>query len=286
MTSHRILSGLVFFALLLLGLFNPYFFWFPPLIICGGMLFGIWEFNHLGTKNPPQTQLLLSMGGGIALLLDSYFFSLAHSIIIISMLVVLTIAAGLSMREGDVAAISGKSIVAMIYVGLPLALIIRLWRDNLDPGSEYPNAGAHYILFLIFVTWSSDVGAYFVGRKFGRTKIVPRLSPGKSLEGYVGGFLLTFLVAIGVKLFWNNIDVLFGWFDIFVLALGFSILGPTGDLAESQLKRAAQVKDSGLTFTGHGGMLDIIDSLLFTTSFYVAYLGLFHPSVFTPKGPF
>jgi len=286
MTSHRIISGVIFFALLLLGLFNPFFFWFPPLVILIGMMSGIWEFNHLGVNNPPRAQLVLSLLGGVLLLADSYFFSLAHSIIIIGMMTVLTIAAGLPLREGDIAAISGKSIVAMIYVGLPLALIIRLWKDNLDPGAQYPNAGAHYILFLIFVTWSSDVGAYFAGRKFGKTKIVPRLSPGKTLEGYIGGLLFTFLVAVGVKLFWNNIDALFGWIDIIALALAFSILSPVGDLAESQLKRSAKVKDSGLTFTGHGGMLDIIDSLLFTTAFYVAYLALFHPVVFSPKGPF
>ncbi len=286
MTSHRLISGIVFFALLLLGLFHPHFFWFPPLIILIGTISGIWEFNHLGVEKPPRAQLALSLIGGIALLADSYFFSLAHSIIIIGMTVVLTIAAGLPLREGDIAAISGKSVVAMIYVGLPLALIIRLWKDNLVPGSQYPNAGAHYILFLIFVTWSSDVGAYFAGRKFGKTKIVPRLSPGKTLEGYIGGLLATFIVAVGVKLFWNNIDALFGWVDIIALALAFSIISPVGDLAESQLKRSAAVKDSGLTFTGHGGMLDIIDSLLFTTAFYVTYLALFHPVVFSPKGPF
>lgn len=285
-TSHRIISGLVFSTLLLLGLFHPNFFWFPPLIILVGVLAGIWEFNHLGMEDPPNAQMALSLAGGAALVADSYFFSLAHGIPIIGLFTIATIAAGLRLREGDIAAISGKSVVAMIYVGLPLSLVIRLWRDNLDPGAEFPNAGAHYILFLIFVTWASDVGAYFIGRKFGKTKIVPRLSPGKSLEGYIGGFLLTFAVAIGVKIFWNNIDALFGWLDVFCLALAFSIIAPTGDLAESQLKRSAKVKDSGLTFTGHGGMLDIIDSLLFTAIFYVSYLALFHPVVFSPKGPF
>jgi phosphatidate cytidylyltransferase len=286
MTWHRILSGVIFFTLLLLGLFQPAFGWFPPIIILVGVIWGVWEFNHLGVKRPPTAQLAISLSGAAALLADSYFFSQDHSIIIIGMTVVLAIAAGLTMREGDVAAVSGKSVVAMIYVGLPLALIIRLWKDNLNPGAEYPNAGAHYILFLIIVTWASDVGAYFAGRWFGRIKIVPRLSPGKTLEGYIGGFLLTIAVAVGVKVFWNNIDALFGWWDILALALGFSILAPAGDLAESQLKRSAKVKDSGLTFTGHGGMLDIIDSLLFTTTFYVAYLALFHPEVFQPKGPF
>lgn len=280
MTSQRILSTLIFLALFLPGLFISQLNWLPLIIILAGGVWGMWEFNHLGMKDPPKTQVGLSLAGGIVLILDGYFYSLQHGIILIGLLAALTIAAGLPLRKIDIAATAGKSVVAPIYVALPLALLVRLWRDNLNVGIEYPNMGAHYILFLVFMTWSSDIGAYFVGRKFGKTKIFPRLSPGKTVEGSLGGAALTLLVAVTVKLAWNNIDVLFTWGDIFALALIFIVIAPMGDLVESQFKRNAQVKDSGFTFTGHGGMLDIIDSLLFTTIFYVAYLAIFYPRAF------
>lgn len=282
MTSQRIVSSIIFFALFLWGLFsqNDFLNLIPLVFVIGGALWGIWEFTHLGVKDPPKLQSLLALAGGLVLILDAYFYSFQHAIILVGLLAVLTIAAGLPLPNIDIAAIAGKSVVAPLYVALPMALIVRLWRDNLDPAAEYPNAGAHYILFLVFVTWASDVGAYFAGRWFGRVKIVPRLSPGKTLEGYIGGAVLTLIIALAFKLFWNNIDVLFTWGDVIALALIFSFIGPMGDLCESQFKRSAHVKDSGWTFTGHGGMLDIIDSLLFTTIFYVAYLAIFYPHAF------
>lgn len=278
MTLTRILSGVIFFALLLLGLFHPLFFWIPPIFFLFGSLAGVWEFSHLAAARPPRLQLALSMLGAVALLADGYFFRLQHGIMIVGLLAVLTIAAGLPLRGIDIAAVAGKSVTAPVYVALPLAMILTIWRGNLnleDP--RFPNPGAHYILFLIFVTWASDTGAYFAGKQFGKRKVLPRLSPGKTLEGYIGGVALTLVVAAAFKLLWNNIDAIFDWADILILALAFSILAPIGDLAESRLKRAAEIKDSGRTFTGHGGMLDIIDSLLFTTLFYYLYLYLRHP---------
>ena len=280
MTSRRILSGVVFAAVFLLGLFQPFFFWIPPLIILIATFWGVWEFSHLGSSRPPLPQLVLSLLGAAALLADGYFFSLDHGVLIVGALAVLTIGAGIPLRDVDIAALAGKSVIAPIYVALPFALIVALWRDNLDPGAEFPNAGAHYLLFLIIVTWATDSGAYFCGRWLGKHKLAPRLSPGKTVEGFLGGVVATFAIAAGIKLFWNNIDVLFTWPEVLFLAAGFSVIGPMGDLAESQLKRSAKVKDSGATFTGHGGMLDIVDSLLFTTIFYVAYLALFQPRAF------
>lgn len=280
MTSTRLISGIVFFTVLLIGLFQPVFMWLPPLVVAAAMVLGIREFVAMGREQPSPLHLSLSIVTGLALLADGYFYSLDHAVLILGITTVATIAAGLTMEGSDIVVVAGRAVAGPLYVALPLAFILRLWQDNLDPTAEFPNAGAHYILFLIFGTWASDVGAYFAGRKFGKTKIVPRLSPGKTLEGYIGGMIFTFVTVVALKLGWNNIDVLFGWVDIIVLMVGFSILGPMGDLAESQLKRAAQVKDSGLTFTGHGGMLDIIDSLLFTTVFYIAYLAIFHPSAF------
>ncbi len=279
MTLHRIISGVIFAALFLLGLFNPWFAWFPPFIIVVGTCWGVWEFSHLGVKHPPLPQVILSFAGALALLVDGYFFSLKHGMTIIGLLSVLTIAAGLRLKGVDVAAVAGKSVVAPIYVALPLAMIVSIWQTNLKTNEEFPNAGSHYLLFLVIVTWCGDIGAYFAGRAFGKHKLAPTLSPGKTIEGFMGGVALTVVVALLMKVFWNNIDAIFGWGDVVFLALTFSIIGPMGDLAESQLKRSVGVKDSGNTFTGHGGMLDIIDSLLFTTIFYFAYLALFHPTV-------
>lgn len=284
MTGRRILSGVIFFAVFLLGLFHPWFVWLPPLILLVASLWGVWEYAHLGAKVPTRAQLVLAMVGAVALLTDGCFYSLRHATIIIASMSVLMFAAGLFFHGEDAPAAFGKMIVGPIYVALPLAMLLKLWVDNLGGSHpDYPNAGAHYILFLIFVTWSNDTGAYFVGRSIGKTKIVPRISPGKTLEGYIGGFVFSLLVAILMRAFWNNIEVLFSWVEVISLAVLINIVAPIGDLAESHLKRSVHVKDSGQTFTGHGGMLDRLDSLLFTIVVYYVFLYFFAPEAF-PKG--
>lgn len=281
MTSTRIISAVIFFAVFLLGLFNPFFFWIPPIVFAAAALWGIWEFDHFGLRHPPKSQLWISMLAGVALVADGYFFSLQHVVVIVGLLAVLSIGAGLILREEDVSSLEGKCVTGAIYVGLPLGIMMKLWQDNLNSDAEFPHKGAHYLLFLIFVTWANDTGAYFAGKAFGKRKIIPRISPGKTLEGYIGGFVLTVVVAVAIRAFWNNIEeILPRWFEAPTLALIFCLVAPLGDLAESQLKRSVHVKDSGETFTGHGGMLDIIDSILFTTIFYYLYLTLFHPEAF------
>lgn len=279
MTSHRIISGVIFSTIFLLGLFNPMFHWLPPIIVLIAGAWGIWEFSHLGEKHPPKLQLALSFAGGAALIVDGYFFSMRNGVMIIGLLSVLAIGAGLPLQGRDVAALAGKTVIAPIYAALPLALILSIWQGNLYHNPDAPHAGSHYLLFLVIVTWCGDIGAYFTGRAIGKHKLAPTLSPGKTIEGFCGGMVLTIIVAVCLKAFWNNMDQMFGWVDVVVLAILFSIIGPMGDLAESQLKRAAGAKDSGNTFTGHGGMLDIIDSLLFTTIFYYVYLAITNPQV-------
>ncbi len=283
MTSARIASGLIFAVAFIAGLFVPPLTWIPPFFIAVGTLWGIWEFNHLGERHPHAPQFILSLLGGVALLADGYFFGLRHGVLILGLLTVATIAVGLPLRGVDIAAVAGKSVIAPIYVALPFALILHIWRNNLGLPGEFNDIGAHYLLFLVIVTWAGDIGAYFAGRAFGKHKLAPTLSPGKTVEGFIGGTILTLLVAASAKFFWNNIDAIFNWTDVTFLAVLFSVIGPMGDLAESQLKRAAGKKDSGKTFTGHGGMLDIVDSLLFTTIAYYAYLTLVYPGVIRPR---
>ncbi|HEX3839016.1 MAG TPA: phosphatidate cytidylyltransferase [Steroidobacteraceae bacterium] len=127
--------------------------------------------------------------------------------------------------------------------------------------------GAQWLLFALCLVWAADVGAYFAGRSFGRTKLAPQVSPGKTWEGVAGGLAFAALVAL-----WGS-----WWFALSALQLvpvclvvvAFSIVG---DLTESLLKRFAGLKDSGTLFPGHGGVMDRIDSL--TSAMPMLLLGL------------
>jgi len=105
--------------------------------------------------------------------------------------------------------------------------------------------------------WLNDTGAYFAGRAFGRNKLAPSISPGKTWEGWAGGMVASLAVA---QVLQALVPVSAPWF---VLALVVSIFGPVGDLTESALKRRAGVKDSGQLLPGHGGILDRFDSHIF-----------------------
>lgn len=279
MVSMRIISGLIFFALFLLGLFAPGFGWALPIILLGTCLAGIHEFMHFGQSKPQRPFITLAQVGATALLADAYFFQLDHALLIIGLVIVVAMALGLLYEKPNIAEMAGLSVIGMFYVAFPLALIFLIWLKPLHAAPLIRRDAQHYLIFLVATTWSSDIGAFFLGRFFGKHKLAPRISPGKTVEGFIGGILMTVLVAVCMKLFWNNIDRIFNWTEVLALAILFSVIGPIGDLAESRLKRNVGIKDSGRTFTGHGGMLDIIDSLLFTTIFYYGFLLFFHPNV-------
>jgi len=117
------------------------------------------------------------------------------------------------------------------------------------------------ILFLLILIWAADIGAYFVGKFFGKNQLCPSVSPGKTLEGVYGGIALAQVVAI-TYVYISTHSLLLNDFLIFsFLALSVSLVSVLGDLFESVLKRIAEVKDSGNILPGHGGLLDRIDSL-------------------------
>lgn len=130
------------------------------------------------------------------------------------------------------------------------------------------NWGAGWALFVFGLVAAADVGAFFAGRRFGRVKLAPNVSPGKTWEGVVGGLLLVGLVA-GICAPLLGIGVGPGIL-VAVIVAAFSILG---DLTVSMLKRSAGLKDSGNIFPGHGGVLDRIDSLLAALPLYVLLFG-------------
>ena len=125
---------------------------------------------------------------------------------------------------------------------------------------QNPSNGPQLVLFLMILIWSADSGAYFAGRKFGKNKLAPLVSPGKTKEGAYGAFVVSGLVAI-IGGFWFALDF-FQFVFFIVLSLIVVIFSIGGDLLESVYKRKAEVKDSGTLLPGHGGVLDRIDSLM------------------------
>jgi phosphatidate cytidylyltransferase len=146
-----------------------------------------------------------------------------------------------------------------------LALVpawVALMRLRLD----FP-AGAQWLLFVLLLVWAADIGAFVFGRRFGRVRLAPNVSPGKTWEGVLGGAAVSLLVALwGVH--WFNVPYMV-FIPLCLAVVAFSIVG---DLTESLLKRFAGVKDSGKLIPGHGGVMDRIDSV--TGAAPVLFFGL------------
>lgn len=127
--------------------------------------------------------------------------------------------------------------------------------------------GAIWLLYVFMLVWATDTGAYFVGRAFGKRKLAAKVSPGKTLEGFIGGFIFAIGLSVIVYMI-NQFDIAFSVFFISsLLAILVSVLG---DLTESMFKREAGIKDSGHLIPGHGGILDRIDSLTAAVPVFVA----------------
>ncbi len=164
--------------------------------------------------------------------------------------------------EGEPVLSLSVTLFGAVYTGGLLAHALFLRHL---PGIEGAWHGTALLFAPVLLTWSNDTFAYFVGRQWGKRKLIPRVSPGKSVEGALGGLLGTVLVAAG----YACVLGLFGTYRLslpqaVVLGVLVSVAAQVGDLVESLLKRDAGVKDSGALLPGHGGALDRFDSLLFT----------------------
>lgn len=152
--------------------------------------------------------------------------------------------------------------MGLLYVPFMLSQLYVL-RDN--------EQGLSLIIFCLVCTWAADTGAYFAGRAFGKNKLAPRLSPNKTWEGAIGGSI----AAIVGGLLMNHYTIQFPILHIVVLAIVLDVVSVIGDLFESMLKRSVAVKDSGWVMPGHGGVLDRVDSLIFTAPVALVYLTTF-----------
>ena len=145
----------------------------------------------------------------------------------------------------------------------------------LIPQQDGKLQGQYYVLYLIAVSKFSDMGAYLTGSVIGKHKMVPHISPAKTWEGFAGALAFSLLASYGLHALMPVKLGLLHNTDLLVLGLGLSVAAVIGDLAESILKRSTGVKDSGHMLPGIGGVLDLIDSLLFTAPLMFFYLRIF-----------
>ncbi len=192
----------------------------------------------------------------------------------------LALAATVFLRgpDGGPLAAAGVTLLAPVYLGVPFAFGWFL-RHHPVAAFETPGwAGTGLLLLPIIATWFGDTAAYFGGRATGRRKLLPSVSPRKTVEGAVWGLLGSILAAAlvaGVFLPLLGGNEPLTWLPAALLGLVIGVVAQVGDLAESALKREAGVKDSGAILPGHGGILDRFDALLFTLPLTWLLLPLF-----------
>lgn len=145
----------------------------------------------------------------------------------------------------------GVTVLAAAYIGIGFHYFIAARQTGLT-----------MLLYILFVIWATDIGAYQIGRKLGKHKLAPQISPNKTWEGSIGGSICAVIIGGAFTYFVPELQI-YTWPLMVALTLLFSIVGQLGDLVESSYKRYYGVKDSGKILPGHGGILDRFDSLLF-----------------------
>lgn len=261
-TLIRLLSGIVYALLLLLGIFVSEYTFVILIFLFG--VFILFELQPLLKIKSYLSYFIL-----VAFIL---FFSVYHYFDyenIVTLLMIFTLIVNILLIR-DLLIIrkiplflSRKYLIIIFYLISALVFLTLIPYQN--PERVYnPN-----ILIGIFVLiWANDSFAYLIGKSIGRRKLFERISPNKTVEGFVGGLVLTLIVSYGVFYFTQTFNVKI-WL---CLALITGIFGTFGDLIQSKLKRQAGVKDSGRIMPGHGGLLDRLDSILFASTFIYSFL--------------
>ncbi len=159
-------------------------------------------------------------------------------------------------------AVLSTTVFGVLYISWPLSFFIKFL---------YMASGRGLILYLLLVTKLGDIGAYLVGMKFGRHTLIKRISPNKSKEGTIGGLVFSTVASFLAGGIWLGIRPA----EAIILGVILGGLAQLGDLCESLLKRDCRVKDSGSIFPGLGGMLDLVDSIIFAAPFFYLYVSFF-----------
>lgn len=251
-------------------------------VILGSVLFSPWIFSALmlfvvavGTFEMARLQsIMINSLFIIGEFISLSFFSVStlvalqvipvHLLLVNLLILFLPFLVSLFSKSIDFQHIFSFVIASLLLLSLPCSLMVGMYRYDIFGEIS----GARLILLVFSLIWLNDIFAYLTGRLLGKHKLFPRISPGKTIEGSLGGLFFTTLAVC----FFSHFC---GWLSL-PCAIGMAIIsvvfGSFGDLCESMLKRQAGVKDSGKLIPGHGGILDRFDSILFSVPFIFVYL--------------
>ncbi|MBU4310636.1 phosphatidate cytidylyltransferase [bacterium] len=242
------------------------------ILIVAGILLGLFEFYNMPKVKGLRILRITAMACGVALALCAWRGNIYYLNTFLTASVLLLLAMQLFGKKPL------ETITNLSYTILGLIYVSWLFSHQLLLRNIL--FGREYILLLFWITWSGDIGAYTFGTILGKHKLIPRVSPRKSVEGAVGGLFLSLTSALLAYFVLEESPLLGKWLSspglslvhYLILGLILGIVGQFGDLCESLLKRGAQIKDAGGIIPGHGGLLDVMDSLLFTSPVMYYYI--------------
>ncbi|MBI3615292.1 MAG: phosphatidate cytidylyltransferase [Candidatus Omnitrophica bacterium] len=266
----RLITGVALVGLAVWTLFGAPL-WVFAFVTTGFILLGLNEFFSLVELKGIVIERLIGLSIGLLIPLSIYWefeptkgWELFFMALVFLALFLLQLG-----RKDSSQAIQGIStaLFGIFYVSWCFSFLIKL---RLTTGPMVPD-GRWLVAYLLLVTKGGDVGGYAVGSIFGRHTLIRRISPSKTWEGMIGGLVFSLAAAFLMKPAFPSIPL----GHLLVLGLLLGILGQLGDLSESMIKRDCQVKDSGRILPGMGGILDVIDSLLFASPICYFYVRKF-----------
>lgn len=259
MLSRRILTSVLLMAVITLTIFNE---WACGLLVTVFIIAGLYEFFTMLEKKGINIYKYFGITLGTIIPLSLVFrFELTKNwellFIVLCLLSLILMQFRRRNNTGVVTDIS-TTLFGILYISWFLSFMIRI---------RYLAGGIGLFTTVLLITKSGDTGAYLIGSRFGKTPLIPRISPHKSVEGAIGGLFFSILGALASKPFLS-----LSYPHVLAIGLGLGVLGQLGDLSESLMKRDFQLKDSGRILPGMGGVLDIMDSLLFTAPVFYFYM--------------
>ncbi len=263
--SARVIVSIIAIPFILAAsYFGKLFFFF---MILGIGLISFYEFSGLLKNKGSNTSVWLGYVSVTFFITSNYIF-FADTLPVLILFVVLISTVELFRNSGSALFNIGSLLLSTLYIGLLAGSLVGIREFYPNVGDLYSRGG--YIIISMFASiWICDSAAYYGGTKLGRHKLFPRVSPKKSWEGAIFGFVFAVITMILAKIL--ILDFL-TWTTVISIGFIIGIGGQVGDLVESLFKRDAGVKDSSALIPGHGGIFDRFDSLLFTAPLVLLYL--------------